>query len=90
MSANFNDTLIYRITDLVNLAGIVGRAGLHSDVAMASEIPENIGYTHIKERRAKEIRVDCCGGRFVGEFVPFYFCPRSPMLFYREQGGDGS
>lgn len=33
-----------------------------------------------------ELRVDCCGGRFVGEFVPFYFCPRSPMLYAINQG----
>lgn len=89
MNGNFNDTLIYHITDIVNLRGIVGRSGLHSDVAMATENPENIGYSHIKERRAKEIRVDCCGGRFVGEFVPFYFCPRSPMLFTVNKGNTG-
>ena len=48
---------------------------------MAQRNPTVIGYTHIKERRMKQIRVACCGGRFVGEFVPFYYCPRSPMLF---------
>ena len=60
MNGNLNDTLIYHITDIVNLRGIVEGKGLHSDVAMAAENPENIGYTHIKERRAKGIEVDCC------------------------------
>lgn len=36
-----------------------------------------------------QTRVDCCGGRFVGEFVPFYFCPRSPMLFTVNRGNTG-
>jgi hypothetical protein len=39
-----------------------------------------IGYSHIKNRRLNEYQIACCGGRYVGEFVPFYFCPRSPML----------
>lgn len=37
--------------------------------------------SEIKRRRLEEIPVDCCSGRMVGEFVPFYFCPRSVMLF---------
>jgi ssDNA thymidine ADP-ribosyltransferase, DarT len=37
----------------------------------------------------KQIRVARCGGRFVGEFVPFYFCPRSPMLFTTNKGATG-
>lgn len=83
------DILIYHITDLANLAGIVARVGLRSDVAMAAGNPEVIGYGHIKERRATEIRVDCCDNRFVGEFVPFYFCPRSPMLYTVNKGNTG-
>lgn len=49
----------------------------------------DIGYSHIKERRAKEIKVDCCGNKFVGEFVPFYYSPRSIMLFIVNQGETG-
>ena len=56
---------------------------------MAQRNPTVIGYTHIKERRMKQIRVACCGGRFVGEFVPFYYCPRSPMLFTINKGNTG-
>jgi len=81
--------LIYHITDVENLPGILGEGGLHSDVAMAEKNPTVIGYTHIKERRMKQIRVACCDGKFVGEFVPFYFCPRSPMLFTLNKGNTG-
>ncbi len=89
MSANPEPTLIYHITDVANLPGILADGGLWSDAAMARKKPTVIGYTHIKERRMKEIRVPCCGGRFVGEFVPFYFCPRSPMLFTINKGSTG-
>jgi hypothetical protein len=40
----------------------------------------------IKRRRLTELRVECCGNRFVGEFVPFYFCPRSVMLYLLHRG----
>lgn len=89
MTESFEQTLVYHITDLANLAGIVAGGGLRSDVAMDESNPEVIGYDHIKRRRATEIRVDCCGNRFVGEFVPFYFCPRSPMLFTVNKGNTG-
>ena len=83
------DIPIYHITDLANLPGIMKGGGLHSDVRMAEHNPEVIGYDHIKKRRAEEIQVSCCGGRFVGEFVPFYYCPRSPMLYTINKGNTG-
>jgi hypothetical protein len=89
MSLRPEQVLIYHITDVENLPGILAAGGLHSDVTMAQGHPTVIGYAHIKERRMKQIRVPCCGGRFVGEFVPFYFCPRSPMLFTVNQGNTG-
>jgi hypothetical protein len=46
----------------------------------------NNRYDHIKKRRLKNIPVPCCRWRYVGEFVPFYFCPRSPMLFTINKG----
>ena len=81
--------LIYHITDVANLPGILNDGGLQSDAIMAQRKPTVIGYSHIKERRLREIRVPCCNNRFVGEFVPFYFCPRSPMLYTINQGNTG-
>src|SRR5580658_5263730 len=48
-----------------------------------------IGEVSIKQRRMTQYRVSCCGNRFVGEFVPFYFCPRSPMLYTVNLGNTG-
>jgi ssDNA thymidine ADP-ribosyltransferase, DarT len=40
-----------------------------------------IGISEIKQRRLTERDVTCHPGTKVGEFVPFYFCPRSVMLY---------
>jgi len=89
MSVHPEQILIYHITDVENLPGILAEGGLCSDAAMATAAHEIIGYDHIKERRLTKIRVPCCGDRFVGEFVPFYFCPRSPMLYVINNGNTG-
>jgi hypothetical protein len=75
-------TRIYHITDLSNLDAILTNGELWSDARMrkGATPPTRIGYANIKERRLTRNRIPCCGNRFVGEFVPFYFCPRSPML----------
>jgi hypothetical protein len=77
---------IFHITDVANLAGIVGDGCLYSDDLMTSlgNIRRRIGYSHIKERR-RRMQVPCCG-RMVSAFVPFYYCPRSPMLFTLNKG----
>lgn len=85
-----DQTAIYHITDVENLADIIAAGGLWSDVRLAQRQPSVvIGYGHIKERRMREITVPCCDNRFVGEFVPFYFCPRSPMLYTLNRGNTG-
>jgi hypothetical protein len=89
MAAQPLQTSIYHITDVTNLANILTDGGLQSDAVMAQRSPTVIGYSHIKQRRLGQIRVPCCNNRFVGEFVPFYFCPRSPMLYTINQGATG-
>jgi hypothetical protein len=89
MNQRPDQIMIYHITDVENLPSILAEGGLHSDVAMAQRNPTVIGYEHIKKRRMEEIRVDCRDGRFVGEFVPFYYCPRSPMLYTINRGNTG-
>jgi hypothetical protein len=86
MALNPEKVAIYHITDVANLPSILADGGLHSDAVMAQRYTTVIGYDHIKERRLRELRVQCCGGRFVGAFVPFYFCPRSPMLYTINRG----
>jgi len=84
-------TNIYHITDIANLPSIIARGGLISDarIAQAGGPLTQIGYDHIKSRRLTELRVDCCNNSFVGEFVPFYYCPRSIMLYTVNRGNTG-
>src|SRR5436853_5492206 len=83
------DRLLYHITDIANLPAILAEGGLLSDAAMSERDPTVIGHNHIKERRLTKIRVPSAENRFVGEFVPFYFCPRSPMLYTINLGNTG-
>lgn len=82
-----DDPWIYHITHVTNLAGMVADGGLWSDAGQRSRRPEsvNIGYRHIKDRRMQ--RLVTAGGRGkLGEYVPFYFCPRSVMLYVISRG----
>lgn len=80
----------YHITDVTNLAGIIATTGLLSDARMQGHPSTGIGYGHIKERRLTSFRVSCAVGQpFVGEFVPFYYCPRSVMLYTVNKGATG-
>src|SRR5262245_4913722 len=74
---------LYHITHGRNLAGIIADGCLWSDAEMAGRGgPEAaIAMSKIKERRLKELSVLCHPGTKVGQFVPFYFCPRSVMLY---------
>jgi hypothetical protein len=91
MAIHPGHTPIYHITDITNLNDILAAGGLHSDAAMqlAGADPTQIGFAPIKLRRLTQYRVPCCDNRFVGEFVPFYFCPRSPMLYTVNNGNTG-
>jgi hypothetical protein len=42
--------------------------------------------SQIKRRRLQEIEVSCHPGTTVGQYVPFYFCPRSIMLYILHRG----
>lgn len=76
-------TKIYHITHVDNLADIVADGGLLSDREMLARggPTQAIGMSGIKKRRVQEIEVDCQPGSKVGDYVPFYFCPRSVMLY---------
>lgn len=47
---------------------------------------EIVGIPEIKRRRLQELPVHCHPGTTVGQYVPFYFCPRSIMLFILHRG----
>ena len=73
---------LYHITHVANLPSIVADGALWSDATlMARGGPAaSIGMNSIKQRRLG-LPVKCHAGDFVGGYVPFYFCPRSIMLF---------
>lgn len=77
---------IYHITHLDNLRGILSSGGLLSDAAMLRRggPSAGIGMSRIKERRLR-LPVGCQPGTVVGDYVPFYFCPRSVMLYVIRQ-----
>lgn len=79
-----NHPKIYHITHVDNLPAIIGTKKLLSDAEMMKSGGPSmmVGMSRIKERRLTEIRLDeCYPEDFVGEYVPFYFCPRSVMLY---------
>lgn len=61
---------------------IIASGGLRSDAIMMANggTQAAIGMSSIKQRRLR-LPVTCHPGLTVGEFVPFYLCPRSIMLF---------
>jgi hypothetical protein len=79
---------IYHITHVSNLASIVANQKLVSD---ANRITNQlscslVGMSTIKQRRLHEIDISCYPGTKVGQYVPFYFCPRSIMLYILHKG----
>ena len=79
---------IYHITPINNLRDILKDNVLWSD-AKRIELKLNceiVGMSEIKRRRLEELEVDCHPGTKVGEYVPFYFCPRSVMLYILHMG----
>jgi hypothetical protein len=73
---------LYHITHVDNLPSILADGGLWSDAAIVARggPAASIGMGNIKQRRLG-LPVRCHPGDHVGDYVPFYFCPRSIMLF---------
>jgi hypothetical protein len=68
---------ILHFTDVANLPGILDAGALrcHRDANTRADI----GNAGIKLTRSRR-RVDCGPGGTVGDYVPFYFAPRPPMM----------
>lgn len=73
---------IYHICHVDRLASIVA-GGLLSDAEVQRLAPPGtiIGMSNIKQRRLTELTLESHPGLYVGQCAPFYFCPRSVMLF---------
>ena len=74
---------LYHIVHVDRLASIVSDGFLWSDATVARRGlgGTTIGMSKIKHRRLKELTLASHPGLHVGECVPFYFCPRSVMLY---------
>ena len=73
---------IYHIVHGDRLSPIIHNKGLFCDGVMTNHqnAGTSIGMDNIKERRLTW-QVPCHPGTSVGDYVPFYFCPRSIMLY---------
>lgn len=79
---------IYHITHVDNLAKIVAAGCIWSDAKRIDlQLETNlVGMSRIKRRRLETIDVSCHPGTKVGQYVPFYYCPRSIMLYILHRG----
>lgn len=79
---------IYHICHVDRLPSIIASAGLLSDAALLTQaLPGTvIGMNHIKQRRLQELSLTSHPALHVGDCVPFYFCPRSVMLYLIHRG----
>ena len=79
-------TPIYHITHIENLPSIAA-TGLLSYNSMQVQEREyiNIAYQNIQDRRATTM-VPCGDRGTLHDYVPFYFAPRSPMLYTIHKG----
>lgn len=69
---------IYHFTDLSNLPGILSAGELRCHQMASTAV--DVGDASIKSRRTL-IDVTCGPGGKVCDYVPFYYAPRSPMLY---------
>jgi hypothetical protein len=74
---------IFHIVHVDRLPSILAADGLLCDAEVVkSQRPGTcIGLNDIKQRRLHELTLTSHPGLYVGECVPFYFCPRSVMLY---------
>lgn len=73
---------IYHILHVDRLPCVLAAGCLFSDAVMSRKTGTGtvIGMNTIKARRLF-LPVPCRPGTYVGDYVPFYFCPRSVMLY---------
>ncbi|RME72877.1 MAG: DUF4433 domain-containing protein [Planctomycetota bacterium] len=79
---------LYHIVHVNRLASIIQDGFLWCDAEVQKRRPPgtSIGMSAIKRRRLKDLALTSRPGLRVGECVPFYFCPRSVMLYLLHKG----
>lgn len=79
---------IYHIVHVDRLPSIVADGSLWCDAEIVRRAlaGTTIGMNSIKQRRLNELHLTSHPDLHVGDCVPFYFCPRSVMLYLIYQG----
>ena len=74
---------IYHIVHVDRLQSIINTGGLLCDAQIVANntVGTTIGMSNIKQRRLNELSLTSYPDLHVGDCVPFYFCPRSIMLY---------
>lgn len=72
--------LIYHFTHLDNLKSILAEGRLVADNLATAMLATDVGDSEIKQAR-RQRPVPCPPGGVVADYVPFYFAPRSPMMY---------
>jgi hypothetical protein len=81
---------IYHIVHVDRLSLIIADGFLWSDAEIVRHARPGttIGMNRIKQRRLTELTLTSHPGLYVGACVPFYFCPRSIMLYLIHQANN--
>ena len=79
---------IYHIAHVDRLPSIVADGFFWCDAEVVRRAPAGttIGMSGIKQRRLNELHLSSYPDLHVGDCVPFYFCPRSVMLYLIYRG----
>lgn len=85
-----NRPKIYHILHVDRLPSVVADGHLWCDAESIRRSPPGtiIGMNRIKQRRLSELTLASYPDLNVGDFVPFYFCPRSIMLYLIYRAND--
>lgn len=76
---------IYHITHIDNLSSILKAKGLFANSQLQPNQYTDIAHGGIQDRRGR-VQVPCAAGGTLHDYVPFYFAPRSPMLYAINRG----
>jgi hypothetical protein len=80
-------TPIYHVTHVDNLPGLVASGGLYSHRRLSAGGIRYVDVAHVGvQARRERVQVPCGPGGGLHEYVPFYFAPRSPMLYVAHMG----
>nr|WP_208598436.1 DUF4433 domain-containing protein [Desulfatiglans anilini] len=81
------DIKIYHIVHIDRLPSIIldGCLWCDAEIIRRSAPGTRIGMMNIKKRRLEELKLTSRPQLYVGQCVPFYFCPRSVMLYIIHQ-----